>query len=217
MGARALALLSTLALVTILAGCGGGQGNSSSSSSSQPASSSTGEAGFDGAPLPGEVKAPHFTLTDQYGRSVSLGQFHGRVVALTFLYSTCGDTCVVIAQQLRGALDELEEEHRPQPAVVIVSADPAADTPAHVAHFLGETSLAGRAEYLTGAPSRLAAIWRAYGVRPASAGRAAFDEYASVLLIDREGRKRVLFESENLTTEGLAHDVGELDGDSAVP
>lgn len=210
-GGPALALLPALALTAILAGCGGGHGTSSSSSSSQQASSPTGESGFDGAPLPGAVKAPGFTLTDQYGRSVSLGQFRGRVVALTFLYSTCGDTCVVIAQQLRGALDELEAEHRPRPAVVIVSADPAADTPAHVARFLGETSLTGRVEYLTGAPSRLAAIWRAYGVKPASAGRSTFDEYASVLLIDPEGRKRVLFESENLIPEGIAHDVGKLE------
>lgn len=216
-GARALALPVTVAVTAILAGCGGGHGTSSSSSSPQQPSSSAGESGFDGAPLPGGVKAPDFTLTDQHGRTVRLSQFRGRVVALTFVYSTCGDACVVIAQQLRGALDELEAEHHRLPVVAMVSADPAADTPARVARFLGETSLTGRVEYLTGALSRLQPVWRAYGVKPASAGRSTFDEYASVLLIDPEGRKRVLFESENLTPEGIAHDVGRLEGDPAAP
>jgi protein SCO1 len=142
---------------------------------------------------------------------VSLTNYRGRVVVLTFLYTTCGDTCVVIAQQIRGALDELAEEHARQPAVLIVSADPAADTPASVARFLAQVSLAGRVQYLTGPLSRLRRIWRAYHVRPASSGRATFDEYASVLLVDALGRERVLFQSEQLTPEGISHDVGRLE------
>ena len=47
-------------------------------------------------------------------------------------------------------------------------------------------------------------------VVPASAGRREFDKYASVLLIDPEGRERVLFEQEQLTPESLAHDIGKL-------
>ncbi len=213
----ALAFTSAAALTAILAGCAGSNSNSSSSSSSQPASATNGEAGFDGAALPGDVPAPEFTLSDQRGRAVSLSDYRGRVVVLTFLYSTCGAPCVLIAQQIRGALDELEEERAPPPAVLIVSADPAADTLAHVARFLSEVSLAGRVEYLTGPPSRLQPIWRAYHVRPASSGRATFDEYASVLLIDARRAERVLFQSEQLTPEGIGHDIGRLEGDPAHP
>jgi len=41
-------------------------------------------------------------------------------------------------------------------------------------------------------------------------GRAAFDNYASVLLLDSSGRERVLFQSEQLTPESLAHDIRRL-------
>ena len=34
-------------------------------------------------------------------------RYRGQVTILAFLYSTCGATCVLIAQQIRGALDEL--------------------------------------------------------------------------------------------------------------
>ncbi len=144
---------------------------------------------------------------------MSLSDYRGHVVVIAFLYTTCGAPCVLIAQQIRGALDELP---RPVP-VLIVSADPAADTPAHIARFLSEVSLTGRVEYLTGPPPRLQPIWRAYHVRPASAGRATFEEYASVLLIDGRGAERVLFQSEQLTPEGISHDIGRLEEDPAQP
>jgi protein SCO1 len=200
-----------LVLAAILSGCAG---------HSPPASrvaSSGAESGFDGAALPASTIAPGFTLRDQAGGAISLSGYRGRVVVVTFLYSTCGATCIVIAQQIRGALDELGGEHARPPAVLIVSADPAADSPARVARLLAEVSLTGRVHYLTGSLSQLRSIWRAYHVTPASSGRTAFDSLASVLLVDGRGRERVLFESEQLTPEGLAHDIGRLDGDPAHP
>jgi protein SCO1/2 len=193
--------------VALLSGCSGG----GASTTGTRAASTGPESGFDGAPFPAGIGAPGFTLSDEEGGRVSLGEYRGRVVVLTFLYSTCGDTCVLIAQQIRGALDEMESEHARLPVVLIVSADPAADTPGHVRRFLSEMSLSGRAQYLTGTLSQLRAVWRSYDVKPASVGARKFDEYAPVLLIDPSGHKRVLFEAEELTPEALSHDVNRLD------
>ena len=93
---------------------------------------------------------------------------------------------------------------------LIVSVDPAGDTPARVHRFLEQVSLSGRARYLTGSRARLAPVWRAYGIVPASAGEAAFARVASVFLLDRDGRERVVFQQEQLTPEALAHDVRKL-------
>jgi protein SCO1/2 len=187
-----------------------------SSTGASSASATAPESQFQGAPLP-RATAASFTLTDQYGDGVSLDEYRGQVVVLTFLYSTCGDACVVIGQQIRGALDELQEAHARLPAVLVVSADPTADPPAHVSRFLSEVSLMGRVQYLTGTAAQLRSVWHAYGVKPASAGAAVFDEYAPVLLIDPSGHKRVLFESEELTPEGISYDVGRLAGDPTHP
>jgi protein SCO1 len=193
------ALAAIVAVVAILAAPSGHDG----ASSTVPGSEATTSSGFDGAVIPPSPLAPNFTLTDQYGRSVSLSSVRSHVAVLTFLYSTCGATCVLIAQQIRGALDELP---RLVP-VLIVSADPAADTPASVGRFLAQVSLTGRVYYLTGSPAQLRSIWRAYGVHPASAGHAAFDRFAFLLLLDARGRERVLFEPAVLTPESLAHDI----------
>jgi len=170
------------------------------------ASTASSTSGFDGAALPASTPPHDFTLADQAGRPVSLSRYRGEVTILAFLYSTCGPTCIVIADQIRGALDELP---RPVP-VLFVSADPAADTPARVSRFLAQVSLTGRVRYLSGSQAALRPIWRAYGVVPATSGRTAFDRSAAVLLLDRSGRERVIFGLEQLTPEGLAHDVRKL-------
>jgi protein SCO1 len=204
----ALALVAASAIPVGLGGCGGSSapGSSSAISPSGPSSGAISDSGFDGAPLPGNLPLRTFTLADQSGRAVSLSRYRGQVTILAFLYSTCGPTCILVAQQVRGALDELAH---PVP-VLFVSADPLADTRASVSRFLAQVSLTGRVRYLTGPVRALQPVWRAYGILPASAGRAAFDRSASVLLLDRSGRERVLFGLEQLTPEGLAHDVRKL-------
>jgi protein SCO1/2 len=206
-----LALLVIVAvIVVLLASSGGPQTPVSpvvSVPSGTPAESVPTGAGFDGAAVPEPKPAPGFSLTDQYGRRVSLSSLRGGPVVLAFLYARCGGPCVLIAQQIRGALDELGE-HPVQ--VAIVSADPAADTPDAVRAFLAQVSLSGRVHYLTGPAAELAAVWKAYDVRPAADGIQTFAKYATVHLLDAQGRERVLYGTEQLTPEALSHDIRKL-------
>jgi protein SCO1/2 len=198
-------LAGALALMITLTGCSSGS-SSSTSGSSATESGPAGASGFDGAALPSGVSAPTFSLRDQAGAPVSLAAYRGRVVIVAFLYSSCGSPCVVIAQQIRGALDELG---RPVP-VLVISADPAADSPASVERFLRRVSLSGRVRWLSGSRAQLRPIWHAFRVLPASAGHAAFARSASVLLIDRRGMERVIYQLEQLTPEALSHDLRKL-------
>jgi protein SCO1/2 len=91
--------------------------------------------------------------------------------------------------------------------VLLVSLDPGADTPRRARRFLAQTALAGRAHYLSGPARVLRRIWGGYRVDPAAAG---IEGAAIVLLLDRAGRERVLFGLEQLTPEGLAHDLRKL-------
>lgn len=199
-----------LALVCVASGCGSGNSGTAATSSSTPDAAQTpSSSGFDGAALPAGVPAPaNFTLRDLTGRGVpvSLSSYRGRVAIVAFPYSTCGATCVVIAQQIRGALDELAQ---PVP-VLMISADPSVDTPARARGFLAHASLSGRASYLSGTRAQLRTVWRSFRVVPASAGSAAFDRSASVFLLDRTGRERVVYQLEQLTPEALSHDIRKL-------
>jgi protein SCO1/2 len=159
--------------------------------------------GFAGALRPPGIPPADFTLRDQDGRPAALAAYRGQPVIVTFMYSTCKDTCPLMADQIRGALDELGHDV----PTLAVSVDPAGDTPLNTKRFLARHGLTGRARFLLGTRAQLAPVWRAYGIRPQTNSDA---HSAYVLLIDKRGRQRVAFPASELTPEGLAHDVKAL-------
>src|SRR2546428_5521844 len=81
-----------------------------------------------GDPLPGAV-APDFTLTDgPTGETVTLSALRGRVILVTFLYTSCVDTCPLTAETIRSARDRLGNSAT-DVAFLAVSADPQSGTP----------------------------------------------------------------------------------------
>jgi protein SCO1 len=168
-----------------------------------------GAAGFAGALSPPDVPPKDFTLRDEGGRSVALRALRGHVVVLTFMYSTCRDTCPVTATTIRGALDIVGHD---VPALA-VSVDPAHDTRDSAESFLVRQGVSGgRMRFLLGTRARLAPVWRAYGIRPQGAG---YEHSARVLLLDRRGRQRVSFPVAQLTDAALAHDIDKLERERA--
>src|SRR3954452_6573110 len=169
---------------------------------SDPTTGKDGGRGFEGAVRPA-IPPRDFTLHDQDGKAVRLSSYRGRPVILTFMYSTCQDTCPLTAQQIKGALDDLGHD---VPALA-VSVDPAQDTPTRAKRFLLRQGLTGRMRFLLGDRTQLQGIWKAYGIEPQGK---AFDHSAYVLLIDRRGRQRVGWPVERLFPEGLATDLRRL-------
>jgi protein SCO1/2 len=156
--------------------------------------------GFEGALRPKGIPPADFTLRDQDGKTVRLSDYRGRPVILTFMYSTCRDTCPLTAQQIRLALDDVKTDV----PTLAVSVDPANDTPLNAKRFLAKQSLSGRMRFLLGDRAQLAPIWKSYFIQPQGK---AFDHSAYVLLIDRRGVQRVGWPVDQLRPEGLAHDL----------
>jgi protein SCO1/2 len=159
--------------------------------------------GFAGALRPPQIPPKDFALRDQDGKVASLRAYRGRPVILTFLYSTCQNTCPIMADQIRGALDDLDHD----PPALAVSVDPLHDTPDTAKHFLLKHSVYGRMRFLLGTRAQLAPIWKAYGISPQTS---SYEHSAYVLLIGKDGRQRVGFPVSELTPEGLTHDVKVL-------
>jgi protein SCO1/2 len=159
-----------------------------------------GGAGFDGALRPPGIPPIAFALKDQDGKVATLAQYRGRPVMLTFMYSTCRDTCPLTAQQIKGAMDQVGHD---VPALAI-SVDPANDTPLNARRFVNRQGLTQRMRFLLGDRAQLAPVWKAYGIRPQGKG---FEHTAYVVLIDGKGVQRVGWPVDKITPEGLAHDL----------
>ena len=107
--------------------------------------------------------APPLALHNYLGQPVTLAEYRGKAVLVTFLYTNCPDVCPLIAANLRVALNELgAAASRAQ--LIAVSVDPRGDTRGAVAKFLREHELLGRMQYLVGSHAQLARTWAAWGV-----------------------------------------------------
>ena len=149
--------------------------------------------------------APDFALRDQNGRTVRLGAQRGKVVMLTFLYTHCPDACPLTAIHIDEALDALGQRRR-DVVVLAVTVDPRGDTPAAVDTFVRSHRLRPQFHYLTGARTSLARIWRRYGVTPLTTSGPDPDHTLYILLLDRTGTTRVLFDA-LAKPAAMAHDL----------
>src|SRR5262245_24212527 len=115
--------------------------------------------------LPRIGPAPEFTLTTQDGQRLSLQELHGKVVAVTFIYASCTDTCPLLTAKLAGLQARLGADFGSKVFFLAITVDPERDTPevlkgyaqAHGVDFAGWA-------FLTGTPTEIREVARRYGV-----------------------------------------------------
>jgi protein SCO1/2 len=166
---------------------------------------------FDGPTLPPGLRAANFSLVDQNGQRVTLSQYRGHVVVLTFIHSLCRDACPFMVEQIKGALNDVPGTGRDVPAIG-VSVEPSQDTRANRRMFLDRHEMAGRLAFVNGPLSAMRRVWHAYAIQPV---HGPIDHSTFVLLIDKRGIERVGFAADQLTPEGLAHDIRVLQRERA--
>ena len=204
--ASRLSVITLAALVVIIVAVLGTRagGLTSNASNLTPAANSSGLQGTD----LGGVPAPNFRLTDQFGRPVSLAQFKGKPVVLTFLYTHCPDQCPLTAEKLHAVMLSLGSDAQ-RVGVVAVSTDPKRDTTAAALNFSQVHRMQNYWHYLLGTESELSPVWSSYSVyaapTPTSTGGSVAHTTA-VYIIDKQGRERVFF-GDDFTSEQLTKDL----------
>ena len=181
------------------AGCGG-------SDSDEPAAIVEGpRSPFKGSLMPPGVRAPDFELRDERGRTVRMDDAIDRGPAVvTFLYTTCVEECPLLAQQIRGALDDLGHD---VPAIAI-SVDPEGDTPAKARRFLRRQKVDGRMRFALGSRAELEKVWKGFAIQPQERD---VEHQARIVLVDRKGLQRVGYPGGQGTPEQIAADLRLLE------
>jgi protein SCO1/2 len=174
------------------------------------AAAATPPAKFDGPTIVHPAVAPEFSLRDQAGHVVRLADQRGKVTIVTFLYTHCPDACPLTAAHINAALTLLGHR-RDDVAALAVSVDPKGDTPSAIRTFVHSHRLLPQFRYLTGTAAALERIWRLYNVTPVTESGPDPDHTLYVLLLDRTGKTRVLFDA-LAKPSAIAHDVGVLLG-----
>ena len=153
--------------------------------------------------MPPDVRAPDFSLRDQDGQPISMAALRGRPVIVTFLYTTCEETCPAEAQQVKLAHDRVGE---PVPALAN-AVKPEDDTAANAQRFLHKQGMVGRMDFVLGSRRELEPVWKGFFVQPQLPDS---EHQARTVIVDARGRQRVGFPVDHLTPEALAKDVRTL-------
>ena len=145
-------------------------------------------------PLPKIAPAPDFTLTSQDGAQVSLADFRGKVVAVTFIYTFCTDTCPVLTPMMSFVQDRLGPDFGTKIAFVSITVDPERDTPEMLKEYAQAfgANLDGWA-FLTGAPDTIREVSRRYGVFAAKTTDGDVDHSFLTSIVDPRGVLRVQY------------------------
>jgi protein SCO1/2 len=163
------------------------------------------------SPLPRIAVAPEFTLTSQDGAPVALAQFRGKVVAVTFIYTLCANTCPVLTPMMSFVQDRLGAHFGQEIVFISITVDPERDTPQVLKEYAQAfgANLAGWF-FVTGAPDVIRDVTRRYGVFAAKAPDGNIDHTFLTSVIDPRGVLRVQYLGVRFDPEELRRDLLSL-------
>jgi len=142
---------------------------------------------FKGAVISPPWSAPDIQLIDHNGQPFALSNQRGKVALLYFGYVNCPDECPLTMAHIKLALQSLGDRAK-DVQVIMVSTDPARDTPQALKDFMThfDPSFLG----LTGTPAELQKFWMDYGVTVEDGGET---HSIYIYVIDPSGNVRETF------------------------
>jgi protein SCO1 len=169
------------------------------------------QAGPQHPPLPKIAPAPEFSLISQDRAPVALSDFRGKVVAVTFIFTLCTETCPVLTPMMSFVQDRLGRDFGEKIVFISVTVDPERDTP----EVLKEYAQAFGADpagwfFVTGPADAIREVTRRYGVFAAKVENGNVDHTFLTSIIDRRGILRVQYLGVRFDPEEFRRDLLSL-------
>ena len=155
----------------------------------------------------GKRPAPNFQLTDQTGKQISLAQFRGKPVVLTFLFTHCPDICPLTAEHLHSTMLKMGHDAK-NVGVLAVSVDPKRDDQAAALQFTQNHNMQDYWHFLIGTEQQLSPVWYEYSVY-AQQQQMSVNHSSAIFVIDKQGNERA-FIDQDFTPDQLASYLDSL-------
>ncbi len=179
-----------------LAGCasggsGGGSGTGSSSAASPSSSAAAANPNLDQGTSLGRTPAPNVKLTNQFGQPMSLRQFRGKAVVISFVDSECTTVCPLTTLAMLQAKQMLGKAGD-QVQLLGIDANPEAISTADVLGYSRAHNMVNRWDFLTGTLPQLKAAWKSFDIYAKVVGD-EIDHTPALYVIDPQGRERTVY------------------------
>jgi protein SCO1/2 len=155
--------------------------------------------------------APEFSLTDQDDKRLALKDLRGKVLAITFIFASCTDTCPLLTAKMARLQDRLGADFGPRVRFVSITVDPERDTP----EVLKRYAEAHRADgagwaFLTGTPAEIREVARRYGIFYRKTPRGDVDHTFLTSLVDPSGTLRVQYMGTRFDPDEMLRDLQSI-------
>jgi cytochrome oxidase Cu insertion factor (SCO1/SenC/PrrC family) len=162
----------------------------------------------------GGKPAPDVTLVNQFGQPMSLSQFRGRVVMLSFEDSECTTVCPLTTQSMVLAKEMLGKAGS-SVQLLGVDANPDAIKVSDVMDYSRVHGMINQWDFLTGSLAQLKSAWKAYDVA-VQIESGQIDHTPALYVIDQQGRlqkvylTQMAYSSVTQSAQVLASEVASL-------
>ena len=157
-------------------------------------------------------RSPRLDLVTQDGTPLSLRDLKGKVVLVTFFYSTCPDVCPLLTAKFAVIQRRLKEKGLDRAVHLLsITVDPEIDTPPVLKEYARKygANFASWA-FLTGSRSALEQTWNDFGVVAVRGSKGDIDHTAMTILLDPQGRQRLQYIGFGWLEEDVIRDIEVL-------
>ena len=155
-----------------------------------------------------------FRLIDERGTPFAFESLSGRVVVVSFIYTSCPDVCPLITSSLRQVQIGLSAEERQRVHLLTVTTDPEIDQPkvllAYGKRYGADFS---NWSFLTGDPAVLKTVWQNFGVGVKRKGRGLVDHTPLTAIVDRKNVLRFGYVGPSPNPHAVLSDIRALLGE----
>lgn len=164
-------------------------------------------------------EVPNFELTNQDGKRISIRDFRGKALAITFIYRECPlpEYCIKMSRNFSDLANDLaiNDEYRNKVALLSVSFDPERDTPEKLRDYgvgyLGQDSQADFSiwQLAVGSDSEVRAVADFFGLQYArdENDKTQFNHTLRTAVISPDGKVTKIFAGNEWTSEDLFREL----------
>ena len=151
---------------------------------------------------------PDFKLADQDGKVFHWADARGKVVLVTFVFTTCPDVCPFFTANFAGIQRHLDEKKIADYLLLTITTDPERDSAAVLKEYAGRF----KADFkhwtlLTGTRAELSKVWKLFGVNVVKTESGQVQHTSFTTLVDRQGRRRIDYYGDKWQEKEVLKDI----------
>jgi protein SCO1/2 len=149
-----------------------------------------------------------FNLIDQDGKPYRFKDSRGKLVLVTFIFTTCPDVCPLLTAKFAAIQRTLDENGFKDYLLLSITADPERDSAAALKDYAGNFKADFRRWlFLTGTRAELAKVWKIFRVNVTKTKSGDVNHTSLTTLIDRQGRRRIDYYGDKWQDKEVLRDI----------